>query len=122
MRSFLFLLFGGPGGKELGLPQYDSFVVGDRIRTFMCSKAGKWARCPSGQQQAAAIALRAACSGIVNTRHTHSQTQLFSAETTRNTLLPGLWWPCRTVSCSVASTGLFKSVLFFIAPEHALVP
>ena len=35
-------------------------------------KAGKWARCPYGQRQAAAIALRDACSGIGNTRHTHT--------------------------------------------------
>ena len=38
----------------------------------MCLKAGKWARCPRGQRQAAAIAVRAACSGIANKRHTHT--------------------------------------------------
>ena len=38
----------------------------------MCLKTGKWARCPSGQRQAATIALWAACSGIANTRHTYT--------------------------------------------------
>ena len=37
-------------------------------------KGGKIGCCPQGQRQAAAIALRAACSGIVNKKiHTHSR-------------------------------------------------
>ena len=42
----------------------------------MFLKAGKWARCSRGQRQAAAIALRAACSGIASKRHT--QTEMFA--------------------------------------------
>ena len=54
--SFLFLVVGGNGDKETGLSHYDrSFLSGPRIWVFL-------------ENPAAAMALRAACSGISNTR------------------------------------------------------
>ena len=65
----------GIWGKEIREPRYDSYVVGDRIwRVFKGEKTGRY---PRGQRQAAAIALRAACSGMANTRqHTQLWLQL----------------------------------------------
>ena len=55
--SFCRSSFGEYGGKEMGEPWFDSYVVGDRI----WFKGGKMGCCPRGQRQAA-------YGGIGNTR------------------------------------------------------
>ena len=63
------LFFGGSGEKEIGEPCHNRsfrFGAGHGL------KAEKWRCCPRGQRQAAAIALRAACSGIARELITHT--------------------------------------------------
>ena len=63
--SFLFNLFGGIGEKERRRPYYDRFCQSAVVEKRICKKTHR--RC-FGSGSAAAMALRAACSGRLNKR------------------------------------------------------